>query len=261
MPKYRSIHLKITQSFDFNEMPDDFTRLVWVLLPLELDSEGRGIYDFSWIKSKVFPLRKDISERKIKRSMEWFFSRKDSETNLGMIEIYEVGNRQFFYIPTFKQYQRGLEKEAASILPAPQLVDTEAIITPELLPTKSRSEAKAKSKAKAKSNENKEEEVRDDLPHQVSEELIILFEKCSNIKRPPEQEELGKWITSLSEILSLGGTNDIINLACKELTQKKYVITGPWSIKKAVGVIVSRRARQKNPLRDSEGDFGQFINH
>lgn len=42
MPKYRKLWIKTVESHDINEMPDDFTRLLWVLLPLGLDSEGRG---------------------------------------------------------------------------------------------------------------------------------------------------------------------------------------------------------------------------
>ena len=60
MPKYRQLHYKIIDSFDFNEMPNDFTRIVWVLLTLVLDSEGRGIDNMAWVKSKMFPMRNDV---------------------------------------------------------------------------------------------------------------------------------------------------------------------------------------------------------
>ena len=53
MPKYRQLHTKIIDSFDFNEMPDDFTRVTWMLLTLGLDSEGRGIDNMAWVKSKI----------------------------------------------------------------------------------------------------------------------------------------------------------------------------------------------------------------
>ena len=55
MPKYRNIHTRIADSFDFNEMPDDFSRLLWVMLFVVLDSEGRGYDTPKWIQAKAFP--------------------------------------------------------------------------------------------------------------------------------------------------------------------------------------------------------------
>lgn len=130
MPQYRKLHTKVTQSFDFNEMPDDFTRCLWLLLPLALDCEGRGIYNASWIKAKLMPLREDIDNSPILAAMEWF-------TNRMMIEVYSVDRRKYFLIPTFKQYQTGTEKETKSILPAPPS-DNHSIPTQELVESNSR---------------------------------------------------------------------------------------------------------------------------
>jgi len=115
MPKYRQLHTKIIDSFDFNDMPDDFTRVIWLLLTLILDSEGRGIDNPSWIKSKMFPMRADVLDIDIVNSFDWLEKRK-------MIVRYEVDEHRYFYIPTFKIYQSGTQKEAASVLPAPELV-------------------------------------------------------------------------------------------------------------------------------------------
>jgi hypothetical protein len=109
-PKYRKLHAKTLDSFDFNEMPDDFTRVCWLLLPLIVDSEGRGINSAAWIRSKMFPLRPDILLEQIQDAFSWFNNRK-------MIIIYEVEGRSYFYIPKWKTYQSGTEKEAKSALP------------------------------------------------------------------------------------------------------------------------------------------------
>ena len=61
MPKYRALHLKIIDSFDFNEMPNDFFRVTWMLLTLIADSAGRGIDNAAWIRSKMYPLREDVT--------------------------------------------------------------------------------------------------------------------------------------------------------------------------------------------------------
>lgn len=120
MPKYRQLHLKTLDSFDFNEMPDDFTRVVWMLLMLILDSEGRGIYNMAWIRSKMFPIRQDVKIDELQAAFDWL-------KNRAMIKVYEVDGREYFYIPKWKNYQSGTKKEAESLLPVP----------PELLRTNS----------------------------------------------------------------------------------------------------------------------------
>jgi DnaD/phage-associated family protein len=126
MPKYRQLHTKIINSFDFAEMPDDFTRVVWILLAVIVDSEGRGIYSMQWVKSKMFPLRQDVPLDRLQDAFTWL-------SNRNMISIYSVNNREYFYIPTFKKYQSGTIKEAASLLPEPT---NNSIVTPELLQSK-----------------------------------------------------------------------------------------------------------------------------
>lgn len=125
MPKYRQLHLKTLDSFDFNEMPDDFTRVCWMLLMLILDSEGRGIYNMGWVRSKMFPIRQDISLDELQKSFDWLANRK-------MIKIYRVGERDYFYVPKWKYYQTGTKKEAPSNLPQPSdLVRSNSEATPE----------------------------------------------------------------------------------------------------------------------------------
>jgi DnaD/phage-associated family protein len=126
MPKYRQLHTKIINSFDFNEMPDDFTRVVWLLLTLILDSEGRGIHNMNWVKSNMFPLRPDVDTTRLEKSFDWLADRK-------MIVRYEVNSRQYFYIPTFQTYQSGTKKEAQSLLPAPDKLRTSSgVVTEEV---------------------------------------------------------------------------------------------------------------------------------
>jgi DnaD/phage-associated family protein len=127
MPKYRQLHLKTLDSFDFNEMPDDFTRVCWMLLMLILDSEGRGIYNMGWVRSKMFPIRQDISLGDLQKSFDWL-------ANRGMINIYSVGERDYFYIPKWKNYQTGTKKEAPSNLPEPlELLRSNSGEAPELV--------------------------------------------------------------------------------------------------------------------------------
>ncbi len=139
MPQWRRLWAKTTESIDFNDMPDDFTRLLWAMLPLCLDREGRGIDNPSWVRSKIFPLRNDVSLEMVQTAMEWFAFRIDPETGLGMIIRYQVGNHACFFVPTFHEHQGDTNKEAASTLPAPppDLLRTYSGHTPDLLQSKS----------------------------------------------------------------------------------------------------------------------------
>jgi len=129
MPKYRRLYTKIVDSFDFAEMPDDLTRLIWVLMIVVADSEGRGIDSPSWLNSRMFPLApRELAD--IENSMAWLAQR-------GMIRRYVVGDRHYFDIPTFHNYQAGMYKEANSVIPAHPQVKSYSEVTPELLPTNS----------------------------------------------------------------------------------------------------------------------------
>lgn len=136
MPQWRKLHVKARESFDINDMPDDFTRLLWVMLPLGLCREGRGIDNASWIKSQIMPLRNDVTPDAIESAMEWYESR-------GMIERYTVAGRPYFWVPSFGKYQGNTSKEAASEYPPPpsdaeqEPVQTNSGPTPELVWSKS----------------------------------------------------------------------------------------------------------------------------
>jgi len=112
MPRYRKLYVKVTESLDVQAMPDDFTRLTWVLLPLCLDSAGRGLDNAAWLKSRLYPLRLDVTPKMLARALDWFAER-------GMIVRYQVAGRAYLHAPTFHKYQGDTSKEAASEYPAP----------------------------------------------------------------------------------------------------------------------------------------------
>ncbi len=116
MPQWRKLHTKTIDSLDLNDMPDDFTRLLWVLLPLQLDRCGRGLDNPAWVRSKVFPLRQDVNVDMVAEAFDWYESR-------GMIERYEVDSRNYFWVPTWHKYQGNTTREADSDYPAPGSYD------------------------------------------------------------------------------------------------------------------------------------------
>lgn len=122
MPQFRKLHVKITESQDVNNMPDDFHRLLWTWLPLCVCKEGRGFMHGGWLKGKLMPFRGDVTEDKIIQAMSLFYAR-------GMIIVYEVDNIDYFFIPSFPEYQ-STQKEGVSPYPAPKVVKTNSGPTP-----------------------------------------------------------------------------------------------------------------------------------
>lgn len=124
MPQWRKLHTKATESLDINDMPDDFTRLLWVMLPLGLDKEGRGLDNMAWVKAKIMPLRMDVTHKMIGAAMDWYASR-------GMIRRYSVAGRDYFDIPTFHKYQNTEREAESNFPPCGDLLQTYSRPTPE----------------------------------------------------------------------------------------------------------------------------------
>ena len=112
MATWRKLHTKTVESMDLDEMPDDFTRLLWLMLPLKLCREGRGVDSPAWVRSNIFPLRDDVTLDAVHGAMDWYAAHD-------MIVRYEVDDRHFFHVPTWTKYQGNTEREAESIYPAP----------------------------------------------------------------------------------------------------------------------------------------------
>lgn len=178
MPKYRQLHTKIIDSFDFNEMPDDFTRVVWMLLTLILDSEGRGIDNPCWIKSKMFPLRYDVTDEQISNAFAWLAERE-------MIQRYSVNGRRYFCIPTFKDYQSGTQKEAKSLLPSvPEKLQTNSVVAPE----------KVCAAESASASESESESIRPDIFLFYEQEIGPLTAMISDELKQAEKDYPHGWV-------------------------------------------------------------------
>lgn len=138
MPQWRKLWTKTTESLDLNDMPDDFHRLLWLMLPLIVCREGRGIDNPAWIKAKAMPLRMDVRPEQVEAAMAWYAGR-------GMLKRYEVDGRPFFALGNWHKYQGNTEREAGSDYPGPDegQVATNSRPTQDLLTTSVRSDADA----------------------------------------------------------------------------------------------------------------------
>jgi hypothetical protein len=112
MTTYRKLHVRILESADFQDMPDDFTRLTWTLLMLVLDRDGRALDNLANLRAKIYPLREDVTPDMLKRAFDWYAER-------GLIVRYQVEGKRYFYQTTFQKYQGDTRRESASIYPEP----------------------------------------------------------------------------------------------------------------------------------------------
>jgi len=215
MPKYRQLHTKIIDSFDFNEMPDDFTRVVWMLLPLILDSEGRGIDNVSWIKSKMFPLRLDVTDESINKSINWLSDRE-------MLVKYNINNHNYFYIPKFKEYQSGTQKEAKSTLPTPELVESNSV------PSQEKVSAAALHCIESELNCEEEKELFSETSKLSELSKTFETEMRMSVKYPD------RWMEAIRNMFHAGVTPQILKDTIYQMNNpgkggKVLTIGGPWS--------------------------------
>jgi hypothetical protein len=129
-------------------MPDDFTRLTWLLLPLIVCKEGRAVDLPQWIAAKLYPARVDVDASMIAAALDWFAARD-------MIRRYTVNGRHYFYLTNFHKHQGDTGREADSPYPAPDDCNEPVLdnsrVTHEQVTTNSRS---MQSNSNSNSNSN-----------------------------------------------------------------------------------------------------------
>lgn len=229
MPQYRKLYTKSLESLDITSMPDDFTRLTWLMLPLICCREGRGMDYPTWLRSKLYPLRQDVSDTMVKDAFDWFASHK-------MIVRYEVDGRKYFHIPTWSEYQGNTTKETPSIYPGPELVKSKSRPTPE------QSKSNDGQSLPLVNNESASEDDSEDESESV-EPFRVLFDAFLDSSGISElmlvghkavDEITNKWIPA-------NVTADEVKVAVKALQDKSYNITGPWSITNTINMMRSKR--------------------
>jgi len=109
---WRKVWDRAAFSRDINAMPDDFTRLFWIMLPIALSRDGTTLADFSYLKGKLFPLRRDVTDIMISDALEWCVNR-------GMVLRYEVDGESYIYQVSFREDQGPRGREAPSPFPSP----------------------------------------------------------------------------------------------------------------------------------------------
>jgi len=240
MPQWRKLHVKTIDSVDINAMPDDFTRLLWLLLPLVLDSKGRAIDNSAWLRSKVFPMREDVTTEQVEQAVTWYAAR-------GMVVRYEVDGRRYFHVPTFEKYQGKTDREAASVIPDPVKqtprkprvsVTTNSRPTHELVQSKSSSDVEVDAEVEEKTHAGQNQPAPASAPEpDPVKELAAVFEQAAGVKLPEPSGEKAKktvgvtWWHPLREMVKLanGNSEQLLRAAVKQLRAKNLNVSSPQS--------------------------------
>jgi hypothetical protein len=235
MPRYRKLYTNTIDSLDVDAMPDDFHRLTWVLLPLILCRDGRGMYYPTWLRSKLYPLRSDVTDSMIADVFAWYEQR-------GMIAAYEVDGRRYFYVPTWSKFQGITTKESESPYPPPpEQGKTYSRPTQELVKTNSGQSLPLVNIASESEDESesKDESISDE-PFRV---LYDAFLEATNMHETmlngakAVDEITKRWIPG-------GVTPDEVRNAAKELLSKDYNISGPWSLTNSINMLKAKGSKK-----------------
>jgi hypothetical protein len=236
MPQWRKLHTKITQSLDVNDMPDDFTRLLWTWLPLIADREGRGIDNPSWIRSRAMPLRSDLDNERIADAMQYF-------VNHEMVLRYSCAGRDYFCILNFHDYQGKTDREAPSFLPAPTREQLKSNSRPtherrkERLSTDSDSDSDGAKAPKAGKPETEFQKSQ--------QEYIDLFCNLTGIPQPDHKSKSFRtpWGGSSATVVKAlnGHALECLPIAVNRLRKQGMTIATPKSVEKTIIAIYGEK--------------------
>jgi len=235
MPKYRQLHVKIVDSFDFSEMPDDFVRVFWLLLIVIADSEGRAIDNPAWLRSKMFPLREDVNAKQINNALDWLDKR-------GMVLRYHVDGKGYFCIPKFQQYQSGTSKEAKSVLPPPPSEGSDnSVPTPEQVRS---------GYAPIQYNTNTNTKAKQEQPRAPSSNFTALQDTYIELTGQTYPSNPKSWIDALKAMDEASILPIDLRTAYEWKKEKHYAVKSPGSLHNSANYARMLRTGENGKPRD-----------
>ena len=116
MARIRSVKPELRRDLTVAEWPRE-CRYAWVLLWGYLDDDGRGIDDLRLLAADLFPLDRDVSERKL----DGWLDRMASPAVHGAPPLcrYEVAGRRFLHAPKWDRSQRVSHPQKSNYPPCP----------------------------------------------------------------------------------------------------------------------------------------------
>jgi len=118
MPERRTISRNISTNYRIAELPDSAQKLfTWMIL--WADVEGRLPGEPKLLKKIVSPLS-DYADEDVDKWLDMMQDQKDDETNLGLVERYELNGHKYIWMPGFEKHQAGrMRNKDGSIREAP----------------------------------------------------------------------------------------------------------------------------------------------
>jgi hypothetical protein len=254
MPQWRKLHTKLIDSSDVNEMPDDFTRLMWVMLFLIVDREGRGLCQPIWIRSKAFPLREDVTLDQVQAAMGWFAQR-------GMIAIYGMDGREYFEVCSFHRYQN-TARQAESNFPANPSGSTaaqEPVASKSGVTQESVASRSGVTQELVASRSNTDIDIDIDL--EIDVDIDVEVDESGGIGGEPLSAEFylyeqvfieetnlphlfggpNNWHRAFKKIQQTRASPEDMRQAIREMLSKQYTIASPMSLVNPTLTVMSRR--------------------
>lgn len=105
MARIRSIKPEVRTSLTVAAWPRE-VRYAWVLLWGYLDDYGRGIDDLRLLVADMFPLDRDVTEKKLDRWLGLFCEKPDDPDKPPPLCRYEVTGRQYLHAVNWREHQK-----------------------------------------------------------------------------------------------------------------------------------------------------------
>jgi hypothetical protein len=118
MARIRSIKPEVRRSLTVGEWPRE-VRLAWIYLWGYLDDEGRGIDDTRLIVAELFPLDRDVTEKKMNRWLTSWPPRRPRTTTSPPLCRYEVNGRRFLHAVNWSKHQKISHPQESRFWPCP----------------------------------------------------------------------------------------------------------------------------------------------
>lgn len=116
MARIRSVKPELRRDLTVAEWPRD-CRYAWVLLWGYLDDHGRGLDDLRLLTADLFPLDRDVTERKLDAWLRLMAT--PSTHGDAPLCRYTIGGRRFLHAPKWNRSQRVSHPQDSKIPPCP----------------------------------------------------------------------------------------------------------------------------------------------
>lgn len=118
MARIRSIKPEVRRSLTVAQWPRE-VRLAWIYLWNYLDDEGRGIDDMRLVVAELFPVDRDVTEKKMDGWLNLMAITKSLDDDLPPLCRYEVAGQRYMHALKWRHHQRINRPSPSRIPPCP----------------------------------------------------------------------------------------------------------------------------------------------